>query len=308
MRVFFLAHQFFSTITLATPTPKAAQLVALQYGLDIGELMSECDREYIGTDDVRKAYALQKVINSKRESTSTTSPPAKQMKTVVPLSSVTLEDENVTNEPIAPSTNVEDDYDPALEPNEYTSLQDILSKLELGNVALRLENRPRYFMWGLMNSGDLPGLPRNSADQDRWDAFCPGYKVLDTKKSYVITGMCGIMFVDNNNHKIAVTIDEIGFDAKIAKLEIELYSSVYAKNVRPNKFVPYPQCMASDANPFPDIDLCIVCGEGHDKSKGQMLLCDKSISLHATCNHATHVKCAGLNKIPKGYWFCPECV
>jgi len=115
------------------------------------------------------------------------------------------------------------------------------------------------------------------------------------------------MFVDNKNHKIAVTIDKIGFDEKIAKLEIALYSSVYEKHVRPNVFVPYPECMASDANPFLDIDLCIVCGEGHDKSKGQMLLCDKSISPYATCNRTTHIKCAGLKKIPKGEWFCTEC-
>ena len=199
---------------MAIPTPEAAQL-ALQYGLDIGELMSECDREFLGVNDVRKAYALQKVINSKRESTSTTSPPAKQMKTVVPLSSVTLVDEDVTNEPKAPSTIAEDDYDPILKTHNYISLKDLLPKLEVGNVALRLEDRSRHFMWGLMNSGDIPGLPRNRADRDRWDAFCPGYNVLDTKKSYVITGIYGIMFVDNKNHKIAVTIDKIGFDEKL---------------------------------------------------------------------------------------------
>lgn len=190
---------------------------------------------------------------------------------------------------------------------EYMSLKDVLPILEKGNVDLRLEARKLKYMWGLMNIGDLPRLPLNRADGDRWDAFCPGYGPLPTDVTYTITGILGIVYVDNKNHKIAVRIDWLGYDADIAQKEIALYCAMYAKKVRPNVFVPYPQCMAVDANPFPDIDCCLVCGKRGSFQGDRLLLCDKRISDFALCNRTMHVKCAGLDKVPDSTWYCCKC-
>ena len=108
------------------------------------------------------------------------------------------------------------------EDDKYIKVEGVLSRLETWGGVLRLENRKRQYMWGLVNSGELPTLPRNKADGDKWDAFCPGYPVLDTKKTYDITNIRGVMFVDNQNHKIAVGIDERGYDDDIAQKEIAL--------------------------------------------------------------------------------------
>lgn len=223
--------------------------------------------------------------------------------TIVPLSAATIlsRDDKALNKEEAVSTVMEDDD------TEYMSFKHVLPIVERGCVNLRLEERDRKYMWGLMNIGDLPGLPRNRADGDRWDAFCPGYLTLDTNKTYTITEILGVVYVDNKNHKIAVRINEPGYDDEIAQKEIALYSAVYAKNVRPNAFVPYPQCMAFNANPFPDIDSCLSCGDRDNFPGDRLLMCDKKISPFARCNHTMHMQCAGLDKIPDEDWFCCNC-
>ncbi|GAB4823508.1 hypothetical protein N2152v2_010554 [Parachlorella kessleri] len=44
--------------------------------------------------------------------------------------------------------------------------------------------------------------------------------------------------------------------------------------------------------------VCIICGGGHDED--QLLLCDG-------CDRACHTYCAGVDGIPEGEWFCPQC-
>ena len=47
-----------------------------------------------------------------------------------------------------------------------------------------------------------------------------------------------------------------------------------------------------------DDDVCHVCDR---VKKGLvLLLCDG-------CDHACHLKCAGLRRVPKGDWFCRDC-
>ncbi|GMH32811.1 hypothetical protein BSKO_00645 [Bryopsis sp. KO-2023] len=45
-----------------------------------------------------------------------------------------------------------------------------------------------------------------------------------------------------------------------------------------------------------DGDVCVSCGQG-----GLLLLCN-------ACNTAHHPHCVGLNEVPSGDWFCPQCL
>lgn len=52
-----------------------------------------------------------------------------------------------------------------------------------------------------------------------------------------------------------------------------------------------------------ELQFCEVCHEIGDEHK--LLLCD---GMHGTCNAAYHCSCVGLDVIPRGSWFCPDCV
>ena len=55
-------------------------------------------------------------------------------------------------------------------------------------------------------------------------------------------------------------------------------------------------------------DDCLVCGsatEGNTEDL-QMLLCDFKVR-GGPCNKTMHVKCAGLDSVPVGFWFCKDC-
>eukprot|EP00928_Gymnodinium_smaydae_P094924 TRINITY_DN8062_c0_g1_i1.p1 TRINITY_DN8062_c0_g1~~TRINITY_DN8062_c0_g1_i1.p1 ORF type:complete len:323 (-),score=38.88 TRINITY_DN8062_c0_g1_i1:5-904(-) len=54
---------------------------------------------------------------------------------------------------------------------------------------------------------------------------------------------------------------------------------------------------------YEDISLCEICKEVGDE--GSLLLCD---GMHGTCNAAYHLACVGLGKVPRGSWFCPDCI
>lgn len=54
---------------------------------------------------------------------------------------------------------------------------------------------------------------------------------------------------------------------------------------------------------YEDIQLCEKCNQVGDEAA--LLLCD---GMHGTCNAAYHYTCVGLNAIPRGSWFCPDCV
>jgi len=54
---------------------------------------------------------------------------------------------------------------------------------------------------------------------------------------------------------------------------------------------------------FDDISVCERCKQVGDES--QLLLCD---GMHGTCNATFHVACVGLDSVPRGSWFCPDCI
>lgn len=54
---------------------------------------------------------------------------------------------------------------------------------------------------------------------------------------------------------------------------------------------------------FEEVTVCEKCKEVGDE--GQLLLCD---GMHGTCNAPFHFTCVGLTSVPRGSWFCPDCV
>ena len=54
---------------------------------------------------------------------------------------------------------------------------------------------------------------------------------------------------------------------------------------------------------FEEISVCEMCHQVGDES--QLLLCD---GMHGTCNATFHVACVGLHEVPRGAWFCPDCI
>lgn len=58
-----------------------------------------------------------------------------------------------------------------------------------------------------------------------------------------------------------------------------------------------------DEDDFEDVQICESCHEIGDE--GSLLLCD---GMNGTCNSAYHAACVGLRTIPRGSWFCPDCV
>ena len=95
---------------------------------------------------------------------------------------------------------------------------------------VRLEKRPRRFMFGCFNYGDLPGY-KNDADGDPWDIFAPGYETTLPIGTYSCTGVLGVLLLENGNHKIAVTINSNGYEEKRAKVEIRRYCNTYCRRV-----------------------------------------------------------------------------
>ena len=95
------------------------------------------------------------------------------------------------------------------------------------------ENRPRKFMFGSNNYGEIPGL-MNEADGDAWDVFAPGYsyKQLNFKTRYKIKDIIGVFKLQNNNHKIAIRVYANDFDEENAKKEIKRYVYQYKKFTR----------------------------------------------------------------------------
>uniref|UniRef100_A0A7S0B8N9 PHD and RING finger domain-containing protein 1 n=1 Tax=Pyrodinium bahamense TaxID=73915 RepID=A0A7S0B8N9_9DINO len=58
-----------------------------------------------------------------------------------------------------------------------------------------------------------------------------------------------------------------------------------------------------DNDDFEDIQVCELCKEVGSESA--LLLCD---GMHGTCNAAYHYTCVGLTAVPRGAWFCPDCL
>lgn len=54
---------------------------------------------------------------------------------------------------------------------------------------------------------------------------------------------------------------------------------------------------------FEEFQGCEICKEVGDERT--LLLCD---GMHGTCNSAYHYTCVGLTCVPRGSWFCPDCI
>lgn len=60
---------------------------------------------------------------------------------------------------------------------------------------------------------------------------------------------------------------------------------------------------AEEDDDFEDVQACEKCHAVGDEAT--LLLCD---GMHGTCNAAFHMACVGLSQVPRGSWFCPDCV
>lgn len=94
------------------------------------------------------------------------------------------------------------------------------------------EDRPRRYMFGCNNYGDIPGV-YNRADGDPWDIFAPGYtyKELKIDREYKIKRMVGYLKLDDGNHKIAVLLYVPGFSKRKAIKEIRRFIEQYTEAV-----------------------------------------------------------------------------
>ena len=69
-----------------------------------------------------------------------------------------------------------------------------------------LEHRPKKFMFGCNNYGDIPGT-LNPADGDPWDVIVAGYEPLPMHIKYKIKSFDGIIVMPHGNHKLVVDIE-----------------------------------------------------------------------------------------------------
>ena len=92
------------------------------------------------------------------------------------------------------------------------------------------ESRPRRYMFGCRNYGDIPGLV-NAADGDPWDVFAPGYewRALAVGRPYRIRSVMGVYLLANGNHKIAIRVHAPGYDEDRARREIERFCRAYTR-------------------------------------------------------------------------------
>ncbi len=102
------------------------------------------------------------------------------------------------------------------------------------------ENRPKRYMFGCNNYGDIPGV-YNRADGDPWDIFAPGYnyKELKINREYRIKRVIGYLKLDDGNHKIAVLVYVPGYSKRKAINEIRRYTEQYTQRVIDGEWVPF---------------------------------------------------------------------
>ena len=103
-----------------------------------------------------------------------------------------------------------------------------------------LEDRPKRYMFGCNNYGDIPGV-YNRADGDPWDIFAPGYnyKELKINREYRIKRVIGYLKLDDGNHKIAVLVYVPGYSKRKAINEIRRYTEQYTQRVIDGEWVPF---------------------------------------------------------------------
>ena len=96
------------------------------------------------------------------------------------------------------------------------------------STCLIIENRPKKYMFGAKNYGELPGTI-NKADGDPWDVIVPGYDKLERNKLLRIKKIEGIIFLSNGNHKLIYDIYHDQKRSKHWKNQIKTYATKYKK-------------------------------------------------------------------------------
>lgn len=110
---------------------------------------------------------------------------------------------------------------------KFKNLEYVLHKINNRNVYCIIENRPKKFMFGGLNYGEIPNFI-NKADGDPWDILAPGYsKLLPKYKPLKITEIIGVFKLENDNDKIIVKVDIPGFDEKLMYSELVRYMKNY---------------------------------------------------------------------------------
>ena len=108
-----------------------------------------------------------------------------------------------------------------------TSLVDVLQLLQKKPHVYKiiLERRPKKYMFGAHNYGEIPGLI-NASDGDPWDVLVPGLgKHLPVGRPYMVKRVLGIFLLENGNHKLCVSVYDSDFDTTMAREEIRRYVS-----------------------------------------------------------------------------------
>lgn len=112
----------------------------------------------------------------------------------------------------------------------FVDLRTVLQNLAHANV--KLQHRPKKWMFGTLNYGEVEPNWFNRADGDRWDIFAPGYESTLPAGSYRCTSVLGVVILSNGNHKIAVRIDHPGYSHTRSQVEVRKYMQQYCTRMR----------------------------------------------------------------------------
>lgn len=105
--------------------------------------------------------------------------------------------------------------------NQDTFIKNILSSSNL----IKVEDRDKYnrFKYGIENHAEFVGM-MNPYDNCLWDAIIPGYKkILPKNKVFKTTEILGMLWLEDGNHKVAVRINNSGFNNKRSVKDIRNY-------------------------------------------------------------------------------------
>jgi len=120
--------------------------------------------------------------------------------------------------------------------NKRVGLDYMTSAIAARKMKLVLENRPRFYKFGVDNYGEIPGFI-NPADNDPWDVIVAGYPRLPVNVKFPIKKLKGVFMLPNGNHKLIVDV-ECGSRYNHNKFKKELKR--YEKNY--NKFTKMDGC------------------------------------------------------------------
>ena len=112
----------------------------------------------------------------------------------------------------------------------FVTLEELLPQLP--NTNIRLESRTMFWKFGTWNYGEVTRNWHNRSDGDKWDIFAPGYGRELPVGTYKCTGILGVLLLNNDNHKIAVTIDADGYCPQAAQREIQTYQHEYCRRMK----------------------------------------------------------------------------